>query len=79
MLTMCYFSQVLLGFQELLALEERIGDVNTGLSEDTIMKLLKHRIFMFFMTEASTNLEPCCICQVFTVIFSVCCGRSGGK
>ncbi|PIA38574.1 hypothetical protein AQUCO_02700056v1 [Aquilegia coerulea] len=30
--------------QELLALEERIGNVNTGLSEDTMSKCLKERI-----------------------------------
>jgi len=32
-------------FQELLALEERIGNVNTGLSEEAVIKLLKQRKF----------------------------------
>ncbi|KAI9127956.1 hypothetical protein K1719_000949 [Acacia pycnantha] len=52
-----------MSYEELLALGERIGDVSTGLSEDTIMKLMKHQIFMSVMTESSTDLEPCCICQ----------------
>ncbi|MCI57248.1 RING finger protein, partial [Trifolium medium] len=49
---------------ELLALEERIGDVSTGLSEDMIHKFMKQRFFMSLMTESSSDLEPCCICQV---------------
>ncbi|KAF7810981.1 E3 ubiquitin-protein ligase MBR2 isoform X2 [Senna tora] len=52
-----------MSYEELLALEERIGDVNTGLSEDSIMKLMKRRLFMSVMTESSMDLEPCCICQ----------------
>ncbi|XP_054787117.1 E3 ubiquitin-protein ligase MBR2-like [Prosopis cineraria] len=52
-----------MSYEELLALEERIGDVSTGLSEDTIMKLMKHRIYVSVMAEPSTDLEPCCICQ----------------
>ncbi|XP_027345785.1 E3 ubiquitin-protein ligase MBR2 isoform X2 [Abrus precatorius] len=52
-----------MSYEELLALEERIGDVSTGLSEDTIVKLMKQRLFMSVMTESSTDLEPCCICQ----------------
>ncbi|KAJ7946069.1 E3 ubiquitin-protein ligase MBR2 [Quillaja saponaria] len=52
-----------LAFQELLALGERIGDVNTGLSEETIMKLMKQKNYVTFMTDAPPNLEPCCICQ----------------
>ncbi|CAL0331316.1 unnamed protein product [Lupinus luteus] len=52
-----------MSYEELLALEERIGDVNTGLCEDVIINLMKQRIYMSFMTESSTDLEPCCICQ----------------
>ncbi|XP_028781156.1 E3 ubiquitin-protein ligase MBR2 [Neltuma alba] len=52
-----------MSYEELLALEERIGDVSTGLSEDTIMTLMKHRIYTSVMTESSTDMEPCCICQ----------------
>lgn len=52
-----------MSYEELLALEERIGDVSTGLSEDIIAKLMKQRIHVSFMTESSSELEPCCICQ----------------
>jgi E3 ubiquitin-protein ligase Arkadia len=51
-------------FQELLALEERIGNVNTGLSEETVTKLLKQRKFLSWRLNASSDNEPCCICQV---------------
>ncbi|XLR50322.1 hypothetical protein HN51_001002 [Arachis hypogaea] len=51
-------------YEELLALEERIGDVSTGLSEDVIMKSIKQQIYMSVMAESSTDLEPCCICQL---------------
>ena len=52
-----------MSYEELLALEERIGDVSTGLSEDVIMKSMKQQIYMSVMAESSTDLEPCCICQ----------------
>ncbi|XP_061356237.1 E3 ubiquitin-protein ligase MBR2 [Gastrolobium bilobum] len=52
-----------MSYEELLALEERIGDVSTGLSEDIINKLLKQQIYVSVMAESTTNLEPCCICQ----------------
>jgi E3 ubiquitin-protein ligase Arkadia len=51
-------------FQELLALEERIGNVSTGLSEEEVTKLLKQRKFSSWRLEASVEEEPCCICQV---------------
>ncbi|KAL4396581.1 hypothetical protein AHAS_Ahas01G0106200 [Arachis hypogaea] len=51
-------------YEELLALEERIGDVSTGLSEDVIMKSMKQQIYMSVMVDSSTDLEPCCICQL---------------
>lgn len=52
-----------MSYEELLALEERIGDVNTGLSEETIMKGLKQRNYMCFTSEVVSEIEPCCICQ----------------
>ncbi|XP_052117184.1 E3 ubiquitin-protein ligase MBR2-like [Arachis duranensis] len=55
-------------YEELLALEERIGDVSTGLSEDVIMKSMKQQIYMSVMAESSTDLEPCCICQVRVMV-----------
>ncbi|XP_076938911.1 E3 ubiquitin-protein ligase MBR2-like [Bidens hawaiensis] len=53
-----------MSYEELLALEERIGDVNTGLSEEVILKSMKQRKHMTFMAVSPPNLEPCCICQV---------------
>ena len=58
--------------QELLALGERIGNVNTGLSEETIMSKLKTRTYSTFATNinleevAPIDQEPdsCIICQV---------------
>ncbi|KVH93293.1 Zinc finger, RING/FYVE/PHD-type, partial [Cynara cardunculus var. scolymus] len=44
--------------EELLALEERIGDVKTGLKEEVILKSMKQRKHV-----STSNLEPCCICR----------------
>lgn len=52
-----------MSYEELLALEERIGDVKTGLTEEVILKSLKQRKHMFFMAISTQNLEPCCICR----------------
>lgn len=51
-----------MSYEELLALEERIGDVNTGLSEEKVMKSLKRRKYISLSEETSCD-EPCCICQ----------------
>ncbi|TKY57835.1 E3 ubiquitin-protein ligase HIP1 [Spatholobus suberectus] len=51
-----------MSYEELLALEERIGNVSTGLSEETILKHLKKKKYSAepgFQHEA----EPCCVCQ----------------
>ncbi|KAF3781197.1 putative E3 ubiquitin-protein ligase [Nymphaea thermarum] len=48
---------------ELLALEERIGNVSTGLSEETIIKCLKKRKYDSAANNEATEVEPCCICQ----------------
>lgn len=58
-------------FQELLALEERIGNVSTGLSEEAVIKLLKQRKFSSWRLKASFDHEPCCICQVSHIILSL--------
>ncbi|MBA0743049.1 hypothetical protein Gogos_005769 [Gossypium gossypioides] len=52
-----------LQIEELLALEERIGDVSTGLSEEMILKLMEQRKHSSSSTESQQDLEPCCICQ----------------
>lgn len=53
-----------LWWQELLALEERIGNVSTGLSEDAIMRSIIRRKHLLFVKESSHHPEPCCVCQV---------------
>lgn len=52
--------------QELLALEERIGNVNTGLSEEKIIKCLKRRKYFSISSETLEEIEPCCVCQVLS-------------
>ncbi|KAA8528514.1 hypothetical protein F0562_035869 [Nyssa sinensis] len=52
-----------MSYEELLALEERIGYVNTGLSEETILKHLKRRKYLSIAIGAPLEVEPCCICQ----------------
>ncbi|KAL5216327.1 hypothetical protein ABZP36_007728 [Zizania latifolia] len=52
-----------MSYEELLALEERIGNVSTGLSEEAVTKLLKRKKFSSWRLEASLEHEPCCICQ----------------
>ncbi|KAE8727978.1 RING/U-box superfamily protein, putative isoform 2 [Hibiscus syriacus] len=50
-------------YEELLALEERIGNVSTGLSEETILNRLKQ--LKYSRTSGDQlEAEPCCICQV---------------
>lgn len=52
-----------MSYEELLALEERIGNVCTGLTEEIILKRLKQRKHVRIRKEESTDAEPCCICQ----------------
>ncbi|XP_022732881.1 probable E3 ubiquitin-protein ligase ZFP1 isoform X2 [Durio zibethinus] len=60
-----------MSYEELLALGERIGNVNTGLSEETVMSKLKTRTYSTFATNinlkeaAPIDQEPdsCIICQ----------------
>ncbi|KAL8234717.1 hypothetical protein R6Q59_020817 [Mikania micrantha] len=52
-----------MSYEELLALEERIGDVKTGLTEELILNSLNQRKYFSFMAIATQNFEPCCICQ----------------
>ncbi|XWS24213.1 hypothetical protein CRYUN_Cryun28dG0081500 [Craigia yunnanensis] len=51
-----------MSYEELLALEERIGNVNTGLSEVTILNSLKQRKY-YSASGAQLEAEPCCVCQ----------------
>ncbi|XP_073001609.1 probable E3 ubiquitin-protein ligase HIP1 isoform X6 [Typha latifolia] len=52
-----------MSYEELLALEEQIGNVNTGLSEETIIKCLKQRKYISITLEPLEEVEPCSICQ----------------
>ncbi|GMJ03518.1 MED25 BINDING RING-H2 PROTEIN 1 [Hibiscus trionum] len=52
-----------MSYEELLALEEQIGDVSTGLNEETILKLMKQYKYSSITTEPVQESEPCCICQ----------------
>ncbi|KAF5185573.1 E3 ubiquitin-protein ligase mbr2-like, partial [Thalictrum thalictroides] len=49
-----------MSYEELLALEEHIGNETSGLSEETIMNNL-HRVR--YLSPRSAEVEPCCICQ----------------
>lgn len=51
-----------MSYEELLALEERIGNVSTGLSEETIVNNLKQQKYSVAVG-AKVEAEPCCICQ----------------
>ncbi|GFZ19587.1 RING/U-box superfamily protein [Actinidia rufa] len=52
-----------MSYEELLALEERIGNVSTGLSEETIMKSMQQQKYLSIVEESPSSLEPCCICR----------------
>ncbi|PHU20779.1 hypothetical protein BC332_11930 [Capsicum chinense] len=52
-----------MSYEELLALEERIGNVCTGLTEEIILNRLKQRKHVSIRTDEPTDVEPCCICQ----------------
>ncbi|KAI4389891.1 hypothetical protein MLD38_002061 [Melastoma candidum] len=52
-----------MSYEELLALEERIGNVSTGLSEETILAQLKRCPHTASTTGSTHEIEPCCICQ----------------
>ncbi|XP_059289026.1 probable E3 ubiquitin-protein ligase RHG1A isoform X2 [Lycium ferocissimum] len=52
-----------MSYEELLALEERIGNVCTGLSEETILRSLKQHKYICIKKEDPVESEPCCICQ----------------
>ncbi|KAL9238000.1 hypothetical protein vseg_012482 [Gypsophila vaccaria] len=52
-----------MSYEELLALEERIGYVSTGLSEEKILKCLKQHKHVHTMSDDLTEAEPCCVCQ----------------
>lgn len=56
-----------MSYEELLALEERIGSVSTGLTEETISRCLKRVVFSSDGAVADLNYPEsevkCCVCQ----------------
>ncbi|KAL0432544.1 UNVERIFIED_CONTAM: putative E3 ubiquitin-protein ligase RHG1A, partial [Sesamum latifolium] len=52
-----------MSYEELLALEERIGNVCTGLNEETIMSRLKQQKFVGKKADDQSETEPCSICR----------------
>ncbi|KAL8141111.1 hypothetical protein V2J09_007132 [Rumex salicifolius] len=52
-----------MSYEELLALEERIGNVSTGLAEEKIVARLKQKRYTQVNMEGQGEVEPCCICQ----------------
>ncbi|CAK8569495.1 unnamed protein product [Lathyrus sativus] len=52
-----------MSYEELLALEERIGNVSTGLNEETIMKHLKQKKYSVDESGSQSDAEPCSVCQ----------------
>ncbi|XP_039054253.1 uncharacterized protein LOC120196530 [Hibiscus syriacus] len=52
-----------MSYEELLELKEQIGDVCTGLSEETIIANMRRRKHQSITTEPPIETEPCCICQ----------------
>ncbi|PKI69717.1 hypothetical protein CRG98_009873 [Punica granatum] len=51
-----------MSYEELLALEERIGNVSTGLNEETILARMNQRKYSN-MYNTEMEAEPCCVCQ----------------
>ncbi|XP_059635224.1 E3 ubiquitin-protein ligase MBR2-like [Cornus florida] len=51
-----------MSYEELLALEDHIGNVDTGLSEETMTKSLKHCKY-FLLTEENAEKDSCSVCQ----------------
>ncbi|KAM0035345.1 putative transcription factor C2H2 family [Helianthus debilis subsp. tardiflorus] len=52
-----------MSYEELLVLEERIGNVNTGLTEETIAKHLKQKSYV--VEKGQPDVEPCSVCQEY--------------
>ncbi|CAL5380965.1 unnamed protein product [Camellia sinensis] len=48
---------------ELLALEDQIGNVSTGLSEEAILAAVRRHCYLSMKLGPPVEEEPCCICQ----------------
>ncbi|GAV73906.1 zf-RING_2 domain-containing protein [Cephalotus follicularis] len=51
-----------MSYEELLALEDRMGFVSTGLSEEALLSSLTHSKYFLFIEENALK-ESCSICQ----------------
>ncbi|KAK9284125.1 hypothetical protein L1049_023292 [Liquidambar formosana] len=54
-----------MSYEELLDLEEQIGNVCTGLNEEAIIAHLKWRKYQSIRIGLPVEDEPCCICQIY--------------
>ncbi|CAK7337701.1 unnamed protein product [Dovyalis caffra] len=52
-----------MSYEQLLALEDQMGNVSTGLSEDAIVANLKRWKYQAVAEGSNSEDEPCCICQ----------------
>ncbi|OMO56658.1 Zinc finger, RING-type [Corchorus capsularis] len=52
-----------MSYEELLDLEEQIGNVSTGLTDEAILANLRRRKYQSITDEPTAETEPCCICQ----------------
>ncbi|XP_028056439.1 probable E3 ubiquitin-protein ligase HIP1 [Camellia sinensis] len=52
-----------MSYEELLALEERMGNVKSGLSVDSILGGVKQHRYQSMKLGVPVEEEPCCICQ----------------
>ncbi|KAJ7944437.1 E3 ubiquitin-protein ligase MBR2-like [Quillaja saponaria] len=52
-----------MSYEELLSLEEQIGNVCIGVSEKSVMTLLRRQKYESITVETQAIDEPCCICQ----------------
>ncbi|XP_057794456.1 probable E3 ubiquitin-protein ligase RHG1A isoform X2 [Salvia miltiorrhiza] len=52
-----------MSYEELLALEERIGNVCTGLTEEAVTSRLKRRKYVASKADNPAETEPCSICR----------------
>ncbi|KAL7204070.1 hypothetical protein ACSBR2_017186 [Camellia fascicularis] len=53
-----------MSYEELLALEDQIGNVSTGLSEEAILAAVRRHCYLSMKLGPPVEEEPCCICQV---------------
>ncbi|GMP42316.1 hypothetical protein CsSME_00012104 [Camellia sinensis var. sinensis] len=52
-----------MSYEELLALEDQIGNVSTGLSEEAILAAVRQHCYLSMKLGPPVEEEPCCICQ----------------